>query len=107
MTLSVESFAVTEITASDRLNNGHYTNTIAGEVELEAKKFPIGTYYVSTAQPLANVAAYLLEPESDDGLVFWNFFDRYLAPQFGGGSRTYPVHKLFEPANLVKETIAR
>ena len=34
-----------------------------------------GDFLVEMAQPLAAVAAYLLEPESDDGFVRWNFFD--------------------------------
>lgn len=34
-----------------------------------------GDFHVSLAQPLANLAIYLLEPESDDGLARWNFFD--------------------------------
>jgi hypothetical protein len=33
---------------------------------------------VRTAQPLATLASYLLEAESDDGLVNWNFLDAYL-----------------------------
>ena len=36
---------------------------------------PVGTYIVSTAQPLGALAVYLLEPESDDGLVTWNTLD--------------------------------
>jgi hypothetical protein len=67
--------------------------------------FSAGTYFVSTAQPLANVAAYLLEPESDDGLVVWNFFDRHLAQQWDRGPREYPVYKLYEEAHLVKVTV--
>jgi hypothetical protein len=53
------------------------------------------------------VAAYLLEPESDDGLIYWNFFDKYLASQWGRGPRAFPVYKLFVPANLVTETIQK
>jgi hypothetical protein len=34
-----------------------------------------GDFLVPMAQPLAHVALYLLEPESDDGLVRWRFFD--------------------------------
>ena len=33
---------------------------------------PAGTYLVRLAQPLGRLAAYLLEPESDDGVVHWN-----------------------------------
>ncbi|MCL1816780.1 MAG: hypothetical protein FWG43_04170, partial [Clostridiales bacterium] len=36
--------------------------------------FPVGTYVVSTAQPLGMLAALLLEPGSNDGLFNWNFF---------------------------------
>jgi hypothetical protein len=103
--LTVESFKVTEMTAAERLNQGHYTNTVKGESAEKEMAFPAGTYFVSTAQPLANVAAYLLEPESDDGLIVWNFFDRYLAQQWGRGPREYPVYKLYEEAHLVKVTV--
>ena len=68
-------------------------------------EFPAGTFYVSTAQPLAGVAAYLLEAESDDGLLYWNFLDRYLATQWGGGPQTYPVHRLMAPVPLLKRTV--
>lgn len=104
-TLAVESFTVTEITGSRRLNQGHYTNAVQGEYSTVEVEFQAGTFFVSTAQPLANVAVYLLEPESDDGLIVWNFFDRYLASQWGGGPRTYPVYRLLKPANLVTESI--
>jgi hypothetical protein len=103
--LTVESFTVTEITPADRINQGHYTNSIKGECSILDKDFPAGTFFVSMAQPLANVAAYLLEPESDDGLIVWNYFDRYLGLQWSSGPRTYPVYKLYQPANLVKDTI--
>jgi hypothetical protein len=52
------------------------------------------------AQPLANLAAYLLEPQSNDGLMTWNFFDRYLVPQWGTGYNQYPVFKVLEKADL-------
>lgn len=105
VSLTVESFTVTEITAATRINQGHYPNSVKGEYAMEKREFPAGTCFVSTAQPLANLAAYLLEPESDDGLIVWNYFDRYLGLQWGSGPRTYPVYKLHQPTNLAKETI--
>jgi hypothetical protein len=51
------------------------------------------------------LAAYLLEPESDDGLLAWNFFDRYAVPQWSREPQTYPVYKLLTPVNLVKELV--
>jgi hypothetical protein len=38
-------------------------------------ELPEGTVIIHTAQPLGRLAAWLLEPESSDGLVTWNFFD--------------------------------
>jgi len=103
--LNVETFQIKEIKANTRLYQGHYMNTVTGEYVVEEKEFPAGTLFVGMAQPLANVAAYLLEPESDDGLLVWNFFDRYLASQWGRGLGIYPVYRLLKPANLVKETL--
>ena len=39
--------------------------------------------------PLGTLAAYLLEPESDDGLTSWNFVDGYLDQ-----GKVHPVHKI-------------
>jgi hypothetical protein len=41
--------------------------------------FLAGTLFVPTAQRLGNLIVYLLEPESDDGLARWEFFDRHIA----------------------------
>ena len=60
----------------------------------ETKEFKKGTIVIRTAQPLGNVIAYLLEPLSDDGMLKWNFFDKYLVPQWGRGYYPYPVHKV-------------
>jgi hypothetical protein len=60
---------------------GHWTS--------ETREIPAGTYIVRTNQPLGIVAVYLLEPQSDDGLVTWNFFDSELKP-----GATYPVMRL-------------
>jgi len=49
---------------------------------------------------LANVSAYLLEPESDDGLVTWNFLDRYLVPQWGRKFNPLPVCKIMKSTSL-------
>jgi hypothetical protein len=103
--LRVESFTVTGITGSTRLNQGHYTSSVKGEYVMVDREFPVGTLFVGTDQSLGSVAAYLLEPESDDGLVVWNFFDRYLASQWGNAAQTYPVYKLYDSANLVTERV--
>jgi len=105
VTLEVQSFKIKEIKSQDRIYQGHRLNTVKGEYRLENKEFPAGTLFIGTAQPLANVIAYLLEPESDDGFFVWNFFDRYLVPEWGRGYRDYPVYKLLHPTFLAKKVI--
>jgi dipeptidyl aminopeptidase/acylaminoacyl peptidase len=55
----------------------------------EAKMVPAGTILVRTGQPLGTLAAVLLEPQSEDGLGTWNFFDEGLAE-----GKDYPVLRL-------------
>jgi dipeptidyl aminopeptidase/acylaminoacyl peptidase len=40
----------------------------------EARRIMAGTILVRTAQPLGTLAAYLLEPQAEDGLCAWDFF---------------------------------
>ncbi|MBN1338509.1 MAG: hypothetical protein JXA03_04250 [Bacteroidales bacterium] len=103
--LNVEGFRMNELNGASRLYQGHYCNTIKGELTVENRNFPAGTRIVFTSQPLGNLASYLLEPQSDDGLLPWNFFDRYLVPQWGGGFFPYPVYRLMEKADLKTEVI--
>ncbi|MGB8489491.1 MAG: M14 family metallopeptidase [Bacteroidales bacterium] len=98
--LGVEEFRITDLNGAPRLNQGHYTNTVEGKFEETSIDFPSGTIVVRTAQPLADVAAYLLEPESDDGLLTWNFLDRYLVPQWGMGYNPYPIYKILNKTEL-------
>lgn len=98
--IPAERFDITELKGATRLNQGHYTNTIKGRYVSDSISFAAGTLVVRTAQPLANVAAYLLESQSNDGLVTWNFFDRYLVPQWGSGFNPYPVYKVLNQIDL-------
>jgi hypothetical protein len=101
----VQSFKVTELKGQERPYQGHRLNSIEGEYVDEEREFPAGTLFIPMAQPLGKLAAYLLEPESDDGLLVWNFFDRNLVPQWGRGQQVYPVHKLFQPTALAKDVV--
>ena len=98
--LDVEAFKITALKAAARLNQGHWTSEIKGDYQAETRAFDPGTIIVRTGQPLGSLACYLLEPASDDGLFFWNYFDRYLVPQWGRGFETCPVYRLIEPAPL-------
>lgn len=97
---TVETYKINDLKPETRLNQGHYNNDVKGEFVKDTITFPTGTLVVRTAQPLANVAIFLLEPESDDGLLHWNYFDNYLVPQWGRGFLPYPVYKLNEKREL-------
>ena len=100
VSLEVEVFSPKEFKSAERAYQGHYLNQIKGEYRKETRRFPAGTILVRTAQPLGYLAAYLLEPESDDGLVVWNFFDRYIVGQWQRGFSELPVYRLLQPVNL-------
>jgi len=98
--IEVQQFEISDLKGATRLNQGHYTNTISGKYSNGQVDFPAGTIVIRTAQPLGNLAAYLLEPQSNDGLVVWNFFDRYLVPQWGVGYNPFPVYKVLDRIDL-------
>ena len=98
--IEVQQFEISELKGAARLNQGHYINTINGQYISGPMDFPAGTLVVRTAQPLGNLIAYLLEPQSNDGLVVWNFFDRYLVPQWGMGYSPCPVYKILDKTDL-------
>ena len=68
---------------------------VTGKYATEKVKFPAGTIVVRTAQPLGHLVFYLLEPESEDGLVTWNFFDSSLKV-----GEKFPVQKVMTDAKL-------
>jgi hypothetical protein len=95
LTTDVEKFTVEKVTRSPRRIQGHDNVKVAWRSEEEKMRFEPGTYFVRTSQPLGLLAAYLLEPESDDGLVAWNFLDAFLEPQ-----KVLPVYKLMRAGDL-------
>ncbi|MBD3413684.1 MAG: hypothetical protein GF421_04530 [Candidatus Aminicenantes bacterium] len=105
--LKVETFVIQELKSMQRPYQGHHLNSVEGEYVTKEMEFPEGTLFVPLAQPLANVVSSLLEPESDDGLLVWNFFDRYIVPQWGRGTQVYPVYKLMKPAYLAKVALEK
>ena len=100
LTTDVEKFTVEKVTRSPRRIQGHDNVKVTWESEEEKMRFEPGTYLVRTLQPLGLLAAYLLEPESDDGLVAWNFLDAFLEPQ-----KVLPVYKLMRMQDVKRVAI--
>jgi hypothetical protein len=93
---SGESFFIEKWNKSPRKFEGHNMVSVEGTFnarEMLAKK---GDFIIDMAQPLANLIFYMLEPQSDDGLLSWNFFDHILKGSNVPFSPVeYPVFKYF------------
>ena len=73
-----EQFRVRQLQLGKEAFERHFMVTLSGRFEATEQQFEAGSFYVSMEQPLANLIFYLLEPQSDDGLVTWNFLDKTL-----------------------------
>lgn len=100
VTLSVEEFTIDSLRPIPVLNQGHYTNRIYGSYSVKVKTFWKGVLLVRVAQPLGRLAVYLLEPNADDGFLYWNFWDKYLKPQWGRRFYPVPVYRISSAEQL-------
>jgi len=89
LTAEVESFVIDDVKKAARAFQGHAEVKLKGRTQKEAVQFPAGSILIRTAQSSASLIFYLLEAESDDGFVNWNFLDAYLEK-----GKTYPIYKL-------------
>ena len=76
----VEVYTIEKINRRERAFQGHKNVLLDTHSDLLRQQFMEGSWIVRTAQPLGTLAVYLLEPESEDGLAAWNFFDEHLSP---------------------------
>jgi hypothetical protein len=87
----VQAFTVDSVIAARRPFQGHREVRLEGKWSEQRRAIPAGSWLVPMAQPMGVVAFYMLEPESDDGLVSWNFFDSELA-----AGQEYPVYRVMD-----------
>ena len=99
-----EAYMVEEVKKQSFVQNNHRNSLLIGKFVSTERTFRTGDFYVPMNHRLANLAFYLLEPQADDGLAYWNFFDSALERELESGSRAeleslnpieYPVFKVF------------
>lgn len=92
---SAQHFAIDTLQVAT-LFEGHRTVQVEGSWSGQTVDTVLaaGWYQVPTAQPLGVLAAYLLEPASEDGVVTWNLLDRELEPR-----TNYPVLRVSAPVH--------
>ena len=70
----VSEFIADSVVRSAQLFEGRRQTRVEGRWRRSARMPARGDYLVSVAQPLGRLAAYLLEPQSDDGLATWDLY---------------------------------
>jgi hypothetical protein len=87
--VTVERFLISEYIRAERPFQGHREARLRGTLQKAQLTVPAGSLFIPANQRLARLAFYLLEPESDDGLVAWNIVEDGLAP-----GETYPIYRV-------------
>jgi hypothetical protein len=93
---SGDVFQMERYETAQRKFEGHQMATATGKFVTKSKRFHKGDFVVDLSQPLGNLAFYILEPQSDDGLLTWNFFDASVEKQKShNGPIEYPVFRYY------------
>jgi hypothetical protein len=87
--VAVERFVIDAYTRAPKPFQNRYEARLTGKHEAAKLSAQEGAIFIPASQPLARLAFYLLEPESDDGLVTWNLIETNLTP-----GATYPVYRV-------------
>jgi hypothetical protein len=95
-TVTTQSFAVDSVIERGRSETSRMLKDVTGRWRDGAtRSLPKGTYVVRAAQPYGLAAFYLLEPESEDGLMQWSFLDGIVASH-----ADFPIARLTKAATL-------
>jgi dipeptidyl aminopeptidase/acylaminoacyl peptidase len=94
--LDVEAYRVDQVTHAEQAFQKHNLVTLKVTPRAEKRRVKAGSFLVRSAQPLGKFAAFLLEPQSEDGLCTWNYFDAELKD-----GKDYPVLRLPKEVSLM------
>jgi dipeptidyl-peptidase-4 len=95
-TVTAQAFSVDSVLDRGRSETSRRMKDVAGRWgDATSRSLPAGSYVVPAAQPFGLLAFYLLEPESEDGLAQWSFFDDILAAH-----ADFPIVRITAPAPL-------
>jgi hypothetical protein len=91
-----QSFAVDSVIDRGRSETSRMLKDVAGQWSAAARRsLAAGSYLVRAGQPRGLAAFYLLEPESEDGLMQWSFYDGIVTPR-----TDFPVARITAPATF-------
>ena len=125
VTLQVDAYTVADVTYERAYNHAAATKVEVGGVVTREMEFPAGTYMVPTAQFLGRLVTHMLEPETEDNVIYWNTMDAWIprpgsvadGGAFGGGGGgsfgsqqvqgppLVPIYKLMTPSALSSHVV--
>jgi hypothetical protein len=76
--IEVGMYRLVDPKLKDQAFEGHVQLETKARLERRREQFPAGSWRVPTDQPLGNLAAVLLEPESPDSFLQWGFMHSIL-----------------------------
>jgi zinc carboxypeptidase len=92
-TVSAQSFRVDSVIDRGRSETSRMLKAVDGVWnDVATQRLAPGTYLVRAGQPYGLLVYYLLEPQSEDGLAQWSFFDNILAPH-----SDFPIMRITKP----------
>jgi dipeptidyl-peptidase 4 len=115
LTLQVQAYTVGAVDYTQQYNHAAAIELTVGDVVTVERTFPRGTYVVPTGQVMGRVVTHMLEPETDDNVLYWNTMDAWLPrpvaaadadrPQGQGSGEVrepplVPIYKLMAPRPL-------
>jgi dipeptidyl-peptidase 4 len=92
----LEVLTVGGLSRSRPFQNHELVTVGSAEPTIETRMLAPGELIVRTSQKLGSLAAFLLEPQADDGFTAWNVFDEAL-----NASSEFPVRRLVSATPLL------
>ncbi len=102
--LSVEAYRIEGVSYERAYNHAAAVRLqVADETTSMTAEYPPGTYIVRTGQMRGRLVSHMLEPETNDNVIYWNTMDAWL-PKGNIGSENepamVPITKLMTPRGL-------
>ncbi len=76
--IEVTTYEVNKINRANRAFQKHFMVNLEASSQKTGWQPDPGSFVIRTGQPLGRLVCYLLEPETNEGLVTWNFLDPWL-----------------------------
>jgi hypothetical protein len=95
-----EIFLIDSVIHSTSTRQAHQPVSVKGRYKEDESNIEKGDYLIFLGQRKSNLLPLLLEPYSEDGYLYWNFFDDYLNLNSNAKEIKYPVIRVMRKENF-------